>query len=109
MRRKRALPGARAAEKGRAWARPFCDLHRPDQGNDGNHPLASGTATNRVASAVFTCSSTLCLPLELASLSADRTSPTLATALPPTLRITSPVLTPCSAAGPSGSTDVTTT
>ena len=41
--------------------------------------------------------------------SAARTSATLETVLPPTLRMTSPVWKPCSAAGPSGSTAVTTT
>src|SRR5215468_5743077 len=73
-----------------------------------SYPFAKGTAMNLVASAVLTCISTLGLPLASACTSAERTSPTVATALPPTLRMTSPVLRPCSAAGPLGSTDITT-
>src|SRR4029077_5495759 len=43
------------------------------------HALPSGTATNLVASPIFTRIRTACLPWVLASLSALRTSPTLAT------------------------------
>src|SRR5258705_10383140 len=78
-------------EKGQAFDLPFpisADLFHL---SGADHPFASGTATNRVASAVFTCIKTLCLRLVLASISADRTSPAFATALPPTLRIMSPV------------------
>src|SRR5215211_7582351 len=73
------------------------------------HARPSGSATNFVASPDFTRISTVRLPPERASLSAVRTSAGLETALPATSRITSPVLKPRSAAGPSGSTAVTTT
>ena len=73
-----------------------------------SYPFARATAMNLVASAVLTCISTLCLPLALAWTTAERTSSTVATALPPIFRMTSPVFRPCSAAGPLGSTDVTT-
>src|SRR3954470_8730815 len=76
---------------------------------DGRSPYASGTATKRVACALLTCSSTLRLPDDFACASSERTSPILATALPPTLRMTSPVWMPRCAAGPCGSTSVTTT
>src|SRR6187200_1273924 len=68
-----------------------------------------GSATNLVASADFTRSRTVFLPAVRASLRALRTSAVFATALPPTSRITSPVLMPRSAAGPLGSTPVTAT
>jgi hypothetical protein len=59
-----------------------------------SHPLLIGNATNFVASAVFTRSRTSCLPWAFASVSALRTSPALATVLPPTSRMMSPVLKP---------------
>src|SRR5215467_332715 len=68
-----------------------------------------GSATNLIASAVFTRSRTVFLPAVRASLRALRTSAVFATALPPTSRITSPVLMPRSAAGPLGSTPTTAT
>ena len=54
------------------------------------YAVPSGTATNLVASPIFTRIRTACLPWVLASLSALRTSPTLATGLPPTSRMTLP-------------------
>ena len=74
-----------------------------------NQPWLSGSATNLVASADFTRISTVCLPSLRSSLSVLRTSTGLETALPLTSRIMSPVWKPCSAAGPFGSTPVTTT
>src|SRR5215831_14502943 len=74
-----------------------------------HHARPSGSATNFVASPDFTRISTVRLPSLRASASAVRTSAGVATALPPTSRITSPVLKPRSAAGPSASTSVTTT
>jgi Alkylmercury lyase len=72
-----------------------------------NYPI--GRATNFVASAVFTRSSTSCFPCDLASDKALRTSLGSSTVLPPTARMTSPDWKkPCSAASPSGSTSVTT-
>src|SRR5262249_3611330 len=71
--------------------------------------LPSRSATNFVASPDFTRMRIVRLPSFCASLSALRTSAGLATFLPPTSRMTSPVLTPWSEAIPLGSTSVTTT
>jgi hypothetical protein len=71
-----------------------------------NYPM--GSATNFIASAVFTRISTACLPCDLASDSTLRTSFASLTALPPTSMMTSPDWKPCSAAEPSGSRPVTT-
>src|SRR5262245_25588951 len=73
------------------------------------HAFLIGSATNLIASAVFTRSRTVFLPAVRASLRALRTSAVLATVLPATSRITSPVLMPRSAAGPLGSTPTTVT
>src|SRR6185437_14938100 len=87
--------GAMIPKKARLGARPFpgllmsADLAR--SADNAVYPFASGTATNLIASAVFTCIRTLCLPLASAARSADRTSAVLETALPPTLRMMSPV------------------
>src|SRR6516162_1943317 len=71
--------------------------------------LPSRSATNFVASPDFTRMRIVRLPSFCASLSALRISAGLATFLPPTSRMTSPVLTPWSEAIPLGSTSVTTT
>src|SRR6266700_4771282 len=71
--------------------------------------LPTGNATNLVWSPDFTRIRIVCLPWACASCMALRTSDGVATVLPPTSRITSPVRKPRSAAGPSGSTWVTTT
>ena len=65
---------------------------------------ASGIATNFVASSDFNRISTVRLPSFWASPMALRTSTGVATFLPPTSRMTSPVFMPCSEAMPSGST-----
>src|SRR5216683_3948460 len=69
--------------------------------------LPTGNATNLVWSPDFTRIRIVCLPWACASCMALRTSDGVATVLPPTSRITSPVRKPRSAAGPSGSTRVT--
>jgi hypothetical protein len=84
-----ALPSM--LQKAGLWTRPFAAIHAGGE----DHPFASGNATNRIASAVFTCSRTLCLPSALACVSADRTSPAFATALPPTSKMMSPFWMPC--------------
>src|SRR5262249_2926165 len=61
---------------------------------------AMGTATNFVASPDFTRINTMRLALPRASAKALRTSVGVETVLPPTSRMMSPVLKPCSAAGP---------
>src|SRR5262245_22817794 len=99
---------------GRAEARPRGFAPPAGATNAGVTPLSryarrNGTATNFVASPDFTRIRTVRLPPSRASASALRTSSALATALPPTSRMTSPVLKPRSATGPSGSTSVTTT
>src|SRR5262245_21817639 len=71
--------------------------------------LPSHSATNFVASPDFTRMRIVRLPSFCASLSALRMSAGLATFLPPTSRMTSPVLTPWSEPIPLGSTSVTTT
>jgi len=90
-----ALPPARAfAREGTGTARPPCLTHllmtTTTATGRGAQALPSGTATNLVASPMRTRIRTVCLPLVFASLSALRTSPTLATGLPPTSRITLP-------------------
>lgn len=92
-----ALPPARAFAREGDGHRPSpCLTHllmtkttAPATGR-GAQALPSGTATNLVASPMRTRIRTVCLPLVFASLSALRTSPTLATGLPPTSRITLP-------------------
>lgn len=54
------------------------------------YALPRGSATNRVASPIFARIKIWCLPCDLASLSALRTSPASATGLPPTSRMTLP-------------------
>ena len=63
---------------------------------------AKGMATNFVVSSDFTRMSTACLPFFWASPTALRTSAAVATLDPPTSRMTSPLLSPCSEASPSG-------
>ena len=59
---------------------------------------AKGMATNFVVSSDFTRMSTACLPFFWASPTALRTSAAVATLVPPTSRMTSPLLSPCSEA-----------
>src|SRR5262249_5673574 len=70
---------------------------------------AIGMATNFVPSSDFNRINTVRLPFLWASLMALRTSAGVVTFFPPTSRMTSPVLKPCSEASPLGSTSVTTT
>src|SRR5262249_12893598 len=91
-------------EGDRRSARP---LFRPAGGGDGcrrcapfDQALPSRSATNFVASPDFTRMRIVRLPSFCASLSALRMSAGLATFLPPTSRMTSPVLTPWSEAIP---------
>src|SRR5499427_3777495 len=79
------------------------NAHRPGQAR------AIGMATNFVASSDFNRIKTVRLPFLWASLMALRTSAGVVTFFPPTSRMTSPVLKPCSEASPLGSTSVTTT
>src|SRR5580698_5697521 len=71
--------------------------------------LPSGSATNFVPSPDFTRNKTACLPSFWASARLLLTSDGVATVLPPTSRMTSPTLKPCSAATPPPATAVTTT
>jgi len=66
-------------------------LARPGMTAISNYVLPKGSATNRVTSPIFTRIRTACLLCAFASRSALRTSPTLATGLPPTSRMTLPV------------------
>src|SRR5262249_12081029 len=71
--------------------------------------LPIGRAANRVPPSDLPRISPVFFPAPLASASTFLTSAGVETVVPPTSRITSPVLKPRSAAGPSGSTCVTTT
>src|ERR1043166_8828577 len=73
------------------------------------YPRPTGSAMKRVWSPDLTRISTARLPSPRASASSLRTSAGLDTGLPATSRMTSPDLKPWLAAGPSGSTEVTTT
>src|SRR3954469_364439 len=88
---------------------PNLCIRRPHSSGRDDQPRPSGTARNRVFSPDFTRNRMVRLPPERASAKALRTSSGLATRLPATSRITSPVRKPCAAAGPSGSTCVMTT
>src|SRR5262245_20147421 len=66
-------------------------------------------ATNFIASSDFNRISTVRLPFLWASMMASRTSAGVITFFPPTSRMMSPALKPCSDASPLGSTSVTTT
>src|ERR1700720_4520715 len=73
------------------------------------HPRPTGSAMKRVWSPDLTRISTARLPSPRASASALRTSAGFDTGLPATSRMTSPDLKPGLGAGPSGSTEGTTT
>src|SRR5256714_958190 len=88
---------------------PNLCIPRPHSSGRVDQPRPSGTARNRVFSPDLTRNRIVRLPPERASAKALRTSSGLATRLPAISRITSPVRKPCVAAGPSGSTCVTTT
>src|SRR5215471_21865364 len=89
--------------------RAFHPAKRPQERPTPRQARASGMATNFVASSDFNRINTVRLPFLWASLMALRTSAGVVTFFPPTSRITSPVLKPCSEASPLGSTSVTTT